>query len=118
MPFANPIVITIDGSAHSLNRIKFDGYASEYLKTWTNNELRCNIRHSYEGKAGPAQMERHNIDLVHTIWDPALGTSSNRQTYTVIRTPRGMDSTPANKATLGLMAFATANIAPLMSFES
>lgn len=113
----SPITITIDGVAHEMSRINQDNYTSVYLKKWALNELRCTIRHAYEGKVGAAQMERHNIDLLHTVWD-AEGNSSVVQTYTVMRIARGADTSGVVDNVVGLNAFITANAGALVAWES
>lgn len=113
----SPISVTIDGVAHNLSRINQDNYSSVYLKKGTNEEFRLTIRHSYEGKSGPGQMERHNVDLVHTKWD-AEGNSSIQQAYMVVRVARGADPDSVNDDTVGLAAFVTSNIAAITAWES
>lgn len=113
----SPISITIDGTAHSLSRINQDAYSAVYLKKAANLELRLTIRHSYEGKPGPGQMERHNVDLVRTTWD-VDGVPTVQQTYHVIRVPRGKDPGSVNDDTVGLNAWVSTNIASLTAWES
>jgi hypothetical protein len=113
----SPITITIDGVAHSLSRINQDNYSSVYLKKAANLEFRLTIRHSYEGKAGPGQMERHNVDLLHTTWD-AEGIATVRQSYHVVRVQRGTDPDSVNDDTVGLNTWVSANIAALTAWES
>lgn len=113
----SPISVTIDGVAHSLSRINQDNFSSVYLKKATGLEFRVTIRHSYEGKEGPGQMERHNVDLVHTTWD-VDGNPVIRQSYHVIRNPRNLDPDGVADDTVGLNAFVTTNIAALVAWES
>jgi hypothetical protein len=113
----SPISITIDGVAHSLSRINQDNFGSVYLKKATNLEFRLTLRHSYEGKDGPGQMERHNIDLVHTVWD-VNGIPTIRQSYHVIRNPRAVDPDGVADDTVGLNAWLTTNVAAICGWES
>jgi hypothetical protein len=113
----SPLVITIDGVAHNLSRINNDNFGSVYLKSGVGFEYRLTIRHSYEGKNGPGQMERHNIDFLHTTWD-VNGVPTVRQAYHVIRTPRGGDSVLTGKDVIGLNALSTANITAVLGWES
>lgn len=113
----SPISITIDGVAHSLSRINQDNFSAVYLKKMTNRELRLTIRHSYEGKEGPGQMERHNVDLLDTQWD-ANGVPSIRQSYHVIRNPRAVDPDGVADDTVGLNAWLTTNVAAICGWES
>lgn len=112
-----PTTITIGGVAHELSRINQDNYVSVYLKKWALNELRLTIRHSYEGKVGNGQMERHNVDLLHTVWD-ADGVPSVTQTYSVLRVPRGVDPAGVVAETAGLSTWLTANAAAICAWES
>lgn len=114
----SPLVITINAVAHNLSRINNDNYSSVYLKEGTGYEYRLTIRHSFEGKNGPGQMERHNVDFVHTIWDPVTGVATIRQVYCVIRQPRGADKVLTAQDSTGFNALVTANITALMGWES
>lgn len=113
----SPISITIDGTAHSLSRINQDNFSSVYLKKAALEEIRVTIRHSYEGKVGNGQMERHNVDLLHTVWD-AEGNSTARQAYTVMRIARGADVGAIVEDVEGLNAFVTTNAAAICGWES
>lgn len=113
----SPISITIDGVAHSLSRINNDNFSSVYLKKAAGLEFRLTIRHTYEGKDGPGQMERHNVDLVHTTWD-AEGVPTVRQSYHVIRNPRAVDPDGVADDTVGLNAWLTTNVAAICGWES
>lgn len=113
----SPITITIDGVAHSLSRVNQDNFTSVYLKKDTGLELRCTIRHSYEGKNGAGQYERHNVDLLRTTWD-AEGNSTIHQSYVVIRAPRGGDTSISIDDSVGLLGFVETNAAALVAWES
>jgi hypothetical protein len=113
----SPTTVTIDGVAHSLSRINQDNFSSVYLKKSTNEEYRLTIRHSYEGKAGAGQIERHNVDLVKTTWD-VNGIPTVRQTYHVFRNPRSVDPDGVNDMTVGLNAWLTTNVAAIGGWES
>jgi len=65
----SPLTVTIDGTAHSLDRINQDNFTSLYRKKAAGLEIDLAIRHSFEGKSGPGQMERHNVDLKYTTFD-------------------------------------------------
>lgn len=114
---SSPITITINGVAHNLSRINNDNYSSVYLKKTPTMELRCSIRHSYEGKSSASQIERHNLDLTQTTWD-VDGKPVITQTYMVMRTPRNIDADRLVKQQIGLDAFSTANAAAIAGWES
>lgn len=112
----SPITITIDGVAHNLSRINQDNFSAVYLKKATNLEFRLTIRHTYEGKAGPDQYERHNVDLVHTTWTDGIPTV--RQTYVVLRNPRNVDPDGVADDSVGLNTWLNSNIASICAWES
>lgn len=113
----SPITITIDGVAHSLSRINQDNFSAVYLKKAAGLELRLTLRHSYEGKEGVGQYERHNVDLLHTTWD-VDGVPTVTQTYHVVRNPRSVDPDRVGDDTVGLNAWLTTNIAAICAWES
>lgn len=113
----SPITITIDGTAHSLSRINQDNFTSVYLKKTATEELRLSVRHSYEGKTGAGQMERHNLDLTKTTWD-VDGKPVITQVYSVLRMPRNVDSDRLVKQATGFNTLLTAQLAALVGWES
>lgn len=114
---SSPITVTIDGVDHSLSRINQDNFSSVFLKKMTGRELQLSIRHSYVGKAGLGQQERHNIELRDTTWAED-GTPSVRLSYVVMQNVRGTDPVPLQKDATGLFAFATTNVAAVTGWES
>lgn len=114
---SSPITITIDGVAHSLSRINNDSFGSVYLKKTATMEIRCSIRHSYEGKTAAGQFERHNVDLTQTTWD-VDGKPVITQSYHVFRTPRNVDADRLVKQVTGLNAFVSTNATALTAWES
>lgn len=116
----SPISITIDGVAHSLSRLNQDNFTSVWFKRITTpaaRELKLTVRHSYEGKEGAGQMERHNVDLLDTSWD-VDGKPVIKQTYHVIRHPRNVDPDGVADNTVGLNAWLATNIAAITGWES
>lgn len=113
----SPVVITIDGVAHSLSRINNDNFGSTYLKKAAGLEIRLNVRHSYEKAGVNGQYERHNIDLTHTTWDTE-GKPTVTQVYEVIRPLRGTDGSLASKIAVGLNAFIATNGTAIVGWES
>lgn len=113
----SPITVTIDGVAHSLSRINTDNFGSVYLKKGTGFELRLNIRHSVEGKAGQTQYDRHNVELIRSTFN-VDGTTTTSSQYIVIRAPRNAATSIAEKDVIGLNALVTANAAALVAWEN
>ena len=69
MAIADPLVITINGNAKSLNKINQDSFGSEFLLRETLQEIRAKVRHS-KMKAGANGIahERHNFEVTVTVF--------------------------------------------------
>jgi len=119
--FADPAVVTINAVAKNLVRINQDKYSSEYLLRTATEEFRLNIRNTfYVDKKRGVTNDRHNAELVHTVFPVAPATlSTTRKCYTVIENQRGDTLVDPRNVALGLLAYLTsANIDKLMNFES
>lgn len=119
--FADPAVVTINAVAKNLVRINQDKYSSEYLLRTSTEEFRLNLRNtSYTDKKRGVTIDRHNAELIHTVFPVAPATlSSVRKTYAVIENQRGDTLADPRNVAAGLFAFLTnANIDKLMNFES
>lgn len=70
MTIPNPLVITVNAVAKNLPKINQDNYGSEYYLQETLQEFRVRIRHAREKKpvGGALQVERHNVELTHTVY--------------------------------------------------
>jgi hypothetical protein len=113
----SPVTVTIDGTAHSLSKVNQDNFSSVFRKKGADYEIDLVIKHSYEGKPGIKQVERHVADLTYTKFSTE-GVPTVYQSYQHIRTPRGDDGVFAGKVAIGLGNFAETNIASLMAWES
>lgn len=119
--FADPAVITINGVAKSLTRINQDKYSSEYLLRTATSELKLNLRNSsYTDKKRGVVVDRHNAELIETVFPVAPATlSSVRKTYAVIENQRGDTLLDPRYVAVGLFGLlSAANIDKLMNFES
>jgi len=119
--YADPAVVTINAVAKNLTRINQDKYSSEYLLRTATEEFRLNIRNSsYTDKKRGVIIDRHNAELIHTVFPVAPATLSTvRKVYTVIENQRGDTLVDPRNVSLGLLSFLTsANIDKLMNFES
>lgn len=119
--FADPSVVTINAVAKNLVRINQDKYSSEYVLRSATDEYRLNIRNSsYTDKKRGVVIDRHNAELIHTVFPVSPSTLSTvRKVYTVIENQRGDTLVDPRNTALGLFAFLTsANIDKLMNFES
>jgi len=119
--FADPAVVTINAVAKNLVRINQDKYSSEYLLRTATEEFRLHIRNSsYLNKSRQVMIDRHNVELIHTVFPVAPATTSSvRKVYTVIENQQGDTLTDPRNVALGLFAFLnSAKIDQLMNFES
>jgi hypothetical protein len=115
MTLASPASISISGAAgspFSLVKVNQDNNTSKYLFAGTGVEIELNVRHSYEGKAGPGQMVRHNLELIRRLWG-VDGVVTTRNAYMVLRSPRGEDPLLVFDVLDGLKIWANANRATL-----
>jgi hypothetical protein len=119
--FADPAVVTVDGTPYSLAKINQDKYSSEYLLRFSDSESKLSIRNnSYLDKKRKVMIDRHNVEFVETIFPVAPSTTSFvRKAYVVIENQQGDDLTASIKDALGLIGFLTeANLTKLLNFQS
>jgi len=119
--YADPAVVTINAVAKNLVRINQDKYSSEYLLRTATEEHRLNIRNSsYTDKKRGVTIDRHNVELIWTVFAVAPATLNTiRKAYVVIENQRGDTLVDPRNAAVGLLAFLTSgNIDKLMNFES
>lgn len=121
--FADPQVITINGVGKSLNRIGSGNGTSEYLLRTATEEFRLNIRNtSYTDKKRAVQMDRHNVEFVHTVFGVAPAVDMKRKTYFVFENQKGDTLTDPVLDASGLLAWATATsnaaLTKLVNYEA
>jgi hypothetical protein len=120
--FSDTLTITINAVPKALVRINQDKYSSEYFLRETTGEYRMRIRNtSYVDKSrGGVNVDRHNVELVHTLYPVAPAVNSLcRKAYTVFENDRGDTIVDPVKFTLGLGGFMTeANLTKLANWES
>lgn len=122
--FADPQTVTINAVAKNLVRINQDQYSSEYLLRTTTNEYRLRIRNSsYLDKKRNVSIDRHNVELIETIFPVAPATLSTiRKVYVVVENQQGDTLADPVLHAAGLLAWLTAstnaNLTKLMNFES
>jgi len=122
--FADPQTVTVNTVAKALVRINQDGYGSTYLLRSSTDEYRLSIKNStYTDKKRAVQIDRHTVELVHTVFPVAPATLSViRKVYTVIENQQGDTLTDPTFVASALYAWLTAstnaNITKLMNFES
>lgn len=124
MSFADPAVVTINAVGKNLVRINQDGYSSEYRLRSSTDEYCLRIRNTqYLDKKRNVVIDRHNAELIHTVFPVAPSTVSViRKSYAVIENQQGDTLTDPTNVAAGLFTFLTAstnaNITKMMNFES
>lgn len=119
--FSDTLTVTINAVAKNLVRINQDRYSSEYFLRETTGEYNLRIRNStYIDKSRKVNVDRHNFELIHTIYAvaPAL-VNTNRKAYVVFEHDRGDTIVDPVKLAAGTLAFLTeANLTKLANRES
>lgn len=121
---ADPAVITINGVAKSLTRVNQDKYSSEYLLRETLGEYRLRVTNTSRfDKRYSRDVERHSIDLTHTIYPVVAGTpATTRKSYFVIENQTGDTLVDPMYEASGLAVYLTAsssaNITKMLNSES
>ncbi len=110
MAFGATITITVNAVAQVLNRINQDAYGSEWLLRTSTEEYRCKIRHSSESNPKDVDprlrgMDRHNVELTHTVFATATTPQIVRQAYSIYRVSPGDDMTAAKNFVDGFTSF-------------
>lgn len=97
MAFGSTFTLTFNAVNKVLNRVNQDNYGSEYLLRTSTEEYRMKVRHSKETVKNPDPltrgMDRHNIEITHTIFATATTPQFIRQAYAVYRVMPGDDLT-------------------------
>lgn len=122
--FADPQTATVNAVAKAMQKINQDKYSSEYLLITALDEFRMHIRNtSAVNKRRGVVVNRHNVELVHTVYPVAPATLPTiRKVYFVIENQQGDTLVDPTYVASALFAWATAssnaNITKLMNFES
>lgn len=118
MTISSPITITVNAVAKVLPRINQDNFGSTYRLKEANDEWELNIRHTYEGKPGPAQIERHNADFKHTNFVGTDRIPVVTQTYFVMRNPRNQSGVDSAQITSGLLTWGSSAASDLSAGQN
>lgn len=117
MAFSDPQTVTIDAVPHTLNRVKSDGYRSEYHED--DETLKMTLSHQESGKR-TRRMAR--LDLRKIAADPltALNEYKSLGVYLVIDEPEyGFADDEIDDAVQGFTTWlSTANVTKLCSSQS
>lgn len=113
------ITITVNAVAKTLKRINQDSYSAEYLFRETSGEYRVKIRHSQEKALIRGEtMDRHNVELAHTVFGTGLDDGYTVITSTTLRNPVRIDAVEVDQLSDGLADFVKANGVLLVGWES
>lgn len=121
MSFADPQVMTLDGVAKSLVRIRPTGqFGSEYLLSEATQEFRLFIRsQELATEADGRKKYRHNLSLRWTVFGTSTTSELIRQTSVTVEHYKGDDVTKWDDPVLALAAIMTApNAVKLGNLES
>lgn len=93
MAIPDPLVITINGSAKSLNKINQDNYGSEFLLREATQEIRAKVRHSkLKADANGIVRDNHNFEVVVTTFATDTTVEDYEKFYSnMIRNPSKTD---------------------------
>jgi hypothetical protein len=81
MAVADPLVITVNAVAKSLNKINQDGFGSEFLFRDATTEYRAKVRHSTQKpNADGLVYERHNFEVVRKTF-ATTGVPEKTETF-------------------------------------
>lgn len=118
--FGNTLVLTVNSVAKTLTKINQDGYASEYLLRDTLDSFRAKIRHTRVTKKGAVTgYDRHNVEVVHTVYATTLVPEIVRKVYLVFEQDTADAMTFEVKALADwLIASSNASIVSLANWES
>lgn len=103
----NSVTITIDESPKVLVRINQDNFGSQYYLRESAQEFTLNVRHSKESpnaKTG-IQYDRHNVELVHTVFQTETTPARSRVVYLVARNTRDDDYAAIGEDMVGFVDF-------------
>jgi len=98
-----------------VNKVNQDSYASEYLYKGTLSEYRVRIRHTKTTKL----YDRHNVEVVETVYATAEVPEHTRKVYIVIELlPNDSDIKNADALADWLIATSDAALTKLNGWES
>lgn len=110
MALGDTITLTINSVSKEL--VKINGpvnYSSEYLLKETLHEFRARVRHSkVGGKNGALVYDRHNVELIQTIYATDTEPEYYRKMYFVVEVLPSDDDTTIGNA-VASFAIATSN---------
>lgn len=117
---ADPLVVTINAVAKSLNKINQDGYGSEYLLRDATTEYRAKVRHSRtKADLNGVAYDRHNFELTVTTFAAGDVPESHQRFYFVHECKPGDTNVDMPDAVADLMiASSDAFLKSLVAWQS
>lgn len=122
---SDPATITINGSAKALVKINQDGFSSQYRLRSSTDSYDLFVRNGSvrTDKVSGAKFDRHNIQLVHTIYPVSPATISTVRSVSVtFENQQGDTLVDPQNEILGLLSFLTAssgaNVGKMLNGES
>lgn len=100
---SNTLTIMIGATPKELKRINQDNYSAQYYLRESTQEFTVNVRHSRENvlKDG-TRFDRHNVELVHSVFPTETTPGQERIAYAVFRNKRTDDYEAVQESFYGL----------------
>lgn len=117
---SDPLPLIYDAVTYQLRRINQDAYSSEYLFRDATHQLTLRIRHTTtNGKAGENKKDRHNIELVRTVFAAGEVPEVTKKVYLVVeQEPGDVGTKLVNSLANKLIGNSDALITSLLGWES
>lgn len=116
----NTITLTVGETPKVLVQINQDNFGKQYYLRETDQEFTLNVRHSQEGLLPDgSRFDRHNVEIIHTVFATDTSASRQRVTYVVIRNKRSDDYDAVVETSFSLFdALDEVAIAELLAWQS
>lgn len=100
--FGDSISLTVGGQARVCKKINQDNFSAVYQYRDSVSQLRLTIRHvTTSGRGGAPKHDRHNVELVETIFAVGVEPEETSKAYFV------MESLPSNTSVALMSALAS-----------
>lgn len=118
---SNTLTLSVNAVNKVLKRINQDQYSTQYYLHEALEEFTVNIRHSKESPQKDGTVyDRHNVELIHTVFATVSAPARTRVTYVVSRNTRDDDYTQVGYdiAAVADLIKASGNIPDLLAWVS
>lgn len=117
--FGNTLVLTIGGVATTMVKINQDGYSSEYLFRDATSQVKARIRHTESSSKGSPKRDRHNVEVVRTIFaDGDLPEETQKAYFVMEQSPSDLSIALMSALATWALASSGANLVSLVGWES